>query len=339
MGGGAYDPGSYTTHYAAAAASGTSFAHTRAVASGTVAAGVHALLDPKHVAGAGSPLAGQIVREARDSDEHPNSVPIIIAFDETGSMRDVPVLMQKKLAEVFGLLQLKGYVTDPQLAVGAYGDMEIGEKAPLQLSQFESDNRADEALDVVYLEGNGGGNGYESAAGIWFYAAQHTACDAWEKRGKKGYLFTIGDETTSGITRKMWKTYVDANYAGEKDLTAQEVADLAKEKWEVFHVVIDNHSARAQKSTQHYTTLLGKDRVIALEDENAVAETIAIAIGMCEGTIDLDEGLADLAAAGSDDKSRKAAGKALAKFSGGGGAVAVADAPTDLDTTDGAERL
>lgn len=300
---------------------------------------MHDLLDPKKVAGAASPLAGKVVREARDNDEHPNSIPIIVAFDETGSMGHVPVLLQKKLAELFALLLRKGYVEDPQLCVGAYGDLDNGETAPIQVGQFESDNRADVTLDALYLEHNGGANGHESAAAIWYYAAAHTATDAWDKRGKKGYLFTIGDETTGGVRRNLWKQYVDPDTTLEKDLTAQEVADLAKERWDVYHVVIDNGAAASQGSVKHYETLLGRDHVIILQDEDAACETIALAIGMAEGTIDLDAGLADLDDVGST-ADKGVVTKALARFNGGGGSVAVADAPEDLTASDsGTARL
>lgn len=309
------------------------------MSTGAIAAAVNDLLDPKKVAGAASPLAGKIVREARDNDEHPNSVPIIVAFDETGSMGHVPMQLQKKLAELFALFLRKGYVEDPQLCVGAYGDLDNRETAPIQIGQFESDNMADETLDALYLEGNGGGNGHESAAAIWYYAAMHTATDAWDKRGKKGYLFTIGDETTGGIRKALWKQYVDPDSELEADLTAQEVADLVKEKWEVYHLVINNASAHMQGSVQHYETLLGRDHVIVLEDEDAACETIALAIGMAEGMIDLDQGLNDLDDVGST-ADKGVVSKALARFNGGGGAVAVADAPEDLATSDsGTARL
>lgn len=336
IGGGAWDPGVYASTTGAAAASGTSFAYSSSIKSGRTAAAVNDLLDPKKVAGPSSPLAGKIVREARDNDEHPNSVPIIVAFDETGSMGHVPVQLQKKLAELFALLLRKGYVEDPQLAIGAYGDVENYETAPLQFGQFESDNRADETLDALYLEGNGGGNGHESASAIWYYAAKHTATDAWEKRGKKGYLFTIGDETTGGLTRTQIEKYIgDTGHGLEKDLSAQDIADMAKERWDVYHLVINNWSAQSQKSVKHYETLLGKDHVIVLEDEDAACETIALAIGLAEGMIDLDQGLNDLDDVGST-ANKGVVSKALARFGGGGGgAVAISDSPTDLATTSG----
>lgn len=69
-----------------------------------------------------------------------------------------------------------------------------------------------------------------------------------------------------------------------------------------------------------------------------VAETIALIVGMGEGMIDLDQGLDDLSDVGLG-ASREAVGKALATVGAGRGAVAVADAPTDLSTDSGAERL
>ncbi|HAO33838.1 MAG TPA: hypothetical protein DCQ84_12920, partial [Candidatus Competibacteraceae bacterium] len=49
-------------------------------------------------------------------------------------------------------------------------------------------------LRRLWLEKGGGGNACESYTLPWYFAATHTAIDCFEKRGKKGYLFTVGDE-------------------------------------------------------------------------------------------------------------------------------------------------
>ncbi len=339
MGSGTWSAATYRGVTENKIASGTTFAYSSGVRSGKYEAKAHETLDPKKVAGPSSFMAGKIVREARDSVEHPVSVPIIVAFDETGSMGMVPRMLQKKLAELFALLLRKGYVTDPQLCVGAYGDLENREVAPIQIGQFESDNRADETLDNLYLEGNGGGNGHESAAGIWYYASTYTSTDAWDKRGKRGYLFTIGDETTGGIRKQDWLQYVDDSCSLQTDLTPKQVAEMVQEKWDVYHVIIDNHAAKSQGSIKHYTELLGADHVIVLQDEDTVCEAIAVAIGMSEGMIDLAGGLDDLDEIGAGS-AKEAVSKALSKFSpGGNGSVVISDAPADLDSTDSAARL
>ena len=147
-------------------------------------------------------------------------------------------------------------------------------------------------------------------------------------------------ERTHGVTVNEWKRYVDADTTLERDLTAQEIADMAKERWEVYHVLINNSTAQMQRSQEQYEQLLGRDHVIVLEDEESVCETIALLIGMAEGTIDLDDGLADLDDVGATG-DRRAISRALAHVGASAGAVAVADAPSELGlgTENGAERL
>jgi hypothetical protein len=68
------------------------------------------------------------------------------------------------------------------------------DRAPLQATQFEADIRIARQLEKLWLEKGGGGNACESYTLPWYFAALHTATDCFEKRGKKGYLFTVGDE-------------------------------------------------------------------------------------------------------------------------------------------------
>src|SRR3954451_1822673 len=144
---------------------------------------VHAALDPKGVG----------FRESRDSDEHPDSVAIAVLFDVTGSMGSVPPVLQQKLPQLLGLLLRKGYVKDPQILFGAIGDATC-DRVPLQAGQFESDNRLDDDLGRFVLEGGGGGQMTESYELAMYFMARHTSIDCYEKRGRRGYLFIIGDE-------------------------------------------------------------------------------------------------------------------------------------------------
>jgi hypothetical protein len=296
----------------------------------------HDDLNPLTAAGAASPLAGQIVRESRDNDDHPTSTPLAVFFDDTGSMGLVPRVVQTKLADLFGLLLRKGYLEHPQVMVGSYGD-QYSDSVPLQLSQFESDNRIDDALDKIFLEGNGGGNGGESQWLAWYYLAYHTATDAWEKRQKKGYAFFVGDEISHEGTAEAVKKYVgDGEPLGS--LKHEDLVKALLEKWDAYVFVIDNMSAKSQRSIPFYQELFGKDRVLVVENEEAIAETIALAVGIAEGTIDLDDGVDDLKALGVSDDTIRQATKALAVHKGaaGGGAVVPGDTPADLTEDDDA---
>ena len=85
------------------------------------------------------------------------------------------------------------YIPHPQILFAAVGDATC-DRVPLQVGQFESDNRMDQNLENMILEGGGGGQKTESYELTLYIAARHTAIDCWEKRGRKGYLFIIGDE-------------------------------------------------------------------------------------------------------------------------------------------------
>lgn len=334
MGGGHWDASTYASTTRSKIDSGTSFSYTKSTSSFSRADWkAHEDLDPKKVNGPASPLAGQNIRESRDNDEHPNSTPIQVYFDQTGSMGNVPRVIQTKLAGLFGLLLRKGYCEDPQVLVGAYGDAHV-DQVPLQASQFESDNRIDDNLDKLFLEGGGGGNFGESMNLAWYFAAYHTATDSFEKRGKKGYAFFIGDERCIDLTAADVKKYADDGQP-LGSLNNKDLVTALLDKWDAYVLLIDNMTAKQQRSEMFYKDLFGADRVLVVQDEAAIAETIALAIGVAEGTIDLDEGADDLRAEGSDAKSIEAATKALAvRGSRRLGQVVISDAPADLIPTD-----
>jgi hypothetical protein len=191
MGSGMWSADTYNSVTSARISSGTSFAysnntHTTVPRSAWKA---HEDLKATIVAGDKSLLAGEVVRESRDSDEHPTSVPVVVMFDVTGSMAGIPKVFITKMKELFSLILRKGYIEHPQVLIGAVGDA-YSDSVPLQVAQFESDNRVDEALDKVFLEGGGGGGNHESYDLAMWYIANCTATDAFEKRGKKGYCNT-----------------------------------------------------------------------------------------------------------------------------------------------------
>src|ERR1700760_872648 len=132
-------------------------------------------------------------RESRDSAEHPESLAIAVLFDVNGSMGSVPRNPPRQPPQLLGLLKDGGYARDPQLMFGAIGDATC-DQAPLQVGQFESDNRMDGDLERILLEGGGGGQKTESYELAMYFMARHTSIDCLEKRGRRGYLFIIGDE-------------------------------------------------------------------------------------------------------------------------------------------------
>ena len=75
---------------------------------------------------------------------------------------------------------------------------------------------------------------------LWYFAAKHTKLDCFEKRGKKGYIFTIGDADchASVSDRNMQKIFSDDS----RSYTLEELAEMASEKYKLFHIHITSHS-------------------------------------------------------------------------------------------------
>jgi len=313
-----------------AATGAPTFAHDAAVKAGTVKAAAHDTLNIK----------GKI-REARDSKEHPNSTPIGIIFDETGSMAEVPVLMQQKLPNLMGLLLRKAYIEDPQILIGAIGDWPNHEKAPLQIGQFESGIEIDDNITNILLEANGGGTHHESYQNALYFFAHRTASDSFEKRGKKGYLFLIGDEMAyPSSTRSEIEELIGVHV--QADVPFEEIVAAAKEKWEVFFLIPNGTQHWGDPTIEAFWKKHLGQNFMRLEDPAAVCEVIGATIGIFEGTTTADTLPKDLKDVGASDSivatttsatSAIAADRAIVRAGDGG------NFPVDPKRSDKNERL
>ena len=253
------------------------------------------------------------MRESRDSDQHPDSVAIAVLFDVTGSMGSVPRVLQTKLGKLMRVLVQRGYVAHPQVLFGAIGDANC-DKIPLQIGQFESGLEMDDDLGKIYLEGGGGGQVHETYELGLYFMARHTAMDCFDRRGHKGYLFTIGDEKPYPAVRRSQVQHLIGDHLLLRIPTEALVAEVQK-RYEYFHIIPTNTSHGSSAEVQaRWRTLLG-ERVLLLDDEAAVCETIALAIGLCEGTLDsLDTAGQDMQSAGYDPGATAVAMTALTRY-------------------------
>ncbi|HWE64749.1 MAG TPA: hypothetical protein VHB98_23790, partial [Chloroflexota bacterium] len=177
---------------------------------------LHPSLDPRGVA----------LRESHDSALNPASTALIVALDVTGSMGMVAdALARQGLGTMVEEVLRRKPVTDPHIMCMGVGDANF-DRAPLQVTQFEADIRIAEQLERIWLEKGGGGNNCESYDLPWYFAAMHTAIDCFEKRGKKGYLFTVGDEESPlGLTGAQIERVIGDQ--ARQDLGARELLTMA----------------------------------------------------------------------------------------------------------------
>ena len=238
-------------------------------------AGMKSYLDPK----------GITIRESRDSEAHPNSTAIIIGLDVTGSMGIIPEKMvTTELGKLINGLLDRQIVSDPHMMFMGIGDISY-DRAPLQASQFETDISIAEQLKDLYLEGGGGGNRYESYDLPWIFAANRTSIDCFEKRGKKGYLFTIGDELPPQQTTSKSRLMECTNISIQGNSNCKDSLEAAQQKYSVFHIIVEqgDFCRRAKDEvTRAWRNLLGK-RAINLSNYEYLSEVILSVISVNEG--------------------------------------------------------
>ena len=177
----------------------------------------------------------KVVHECCDSEEHPNTIPVIIGLDVTGSMGRACIKTAQSLNTIITSLYDK--FNDIEFMIMGIGDLAY-DHAPIQASQFESDVRIAEHLDKVYMEHGGGGNGFESYTAAWYFGLHHTKLDCW-KRGKKGIIITMGDEPLNPYLPKYPLEKITGDNL-EADVETRDLYKLTKEKFDIYHIAIND---------------------------------------------------------------------------------------------------
>lgn len=194
---------------------------------------MHESMDPKKA----------LLREARDSEVHPLSLPIILGLDITGSMQHIPNdLIEEGLPSLVSNLHEKG-LADPAILFMGLGDSRC-DRAPLQVGQFESgDSELDMWLTRTWIEQGGGGNGGESYAWAWWFAANRCKTDHYEKRDKRGFIFTIGDDNCHDIGKSEFEEVLGIAH---ESMSAAELFQQARKQWHVYHLCLNRGAGCAK---------------------------------------------------------------------------------------------
>lgn len=336
MGHTAWNEASYVSTASTRAATGKDWGYHKTMSSAPAASRkAHDTLDPK----------GVKFRESRDSDAHPASNAIVVGLDVTGSMSSIPRVMQTKLAGLMRMLLAKNYLADPHVLFGAIGDG-FSDRVPLQVGQFESGIEMDADLNNLFLEAGGGGTMSESYELFYYFMARHTAIDCFEKRNKRGYLFTVGDELCYPVVSKDMVASVIGDTLQE-DIPTAEIIQECMKMYECYHIIPSgaNHTGDSRLLTGHeqrgervpgWTELLNQN-VVQLDNVDLVCETIAAIIGVAEGVADASTIVKDLADAGIGSGSESVSRAISTIASGSLADVAVADG--ELAPSDGGDGL
>ena len=231
-------------------------------------------MDPKNISS----------RECRDSVNHPNTVPVIIGLDVTGSMLDIPKQLIKDGLPTMVSTIIQAGIPDLAILFAAFGDAEC-DRFPLQIGQFESgDAELDLWLTRCYLEGGGGANAGESYHLVWDFANRFVVTDAWEKRQQKGIIITIGDEPVlPDISKQLLnEVYGDNKGIGQGTSNAQIIEQLRK-KWDVYHIHVAH---RGTKVSSCWKELLGQNLIVESKFQNVPGKIAELVLGSVDKATD-----------------------------------------------------
>jgi hypothetical protein len=297
MGGSRYSEDDYAARAAHIRSTGAPiFAHHDAVRTGK-AKGVHPSLDPK----------GVKIREARDSEAHPVSVPIALCNDLTGSMMAVPITLQAKEPELMGLFLKdraagKQYLGEgyPAIMIAGVDDyFALGAVGALQVGQFESGLEIDDNLTNLLLTGQGGGNWGESYDLFLYFLARHTAHDHWDKRGRKAHAFIVCDEPLfDHVSAEAVEAVIGDKLQGDIPI-AQIIGEVQKRYH--LHCIIPNQTSHYNdpRLLEGWKKAIGQQHVLQLDDPTKICELIVSTVAMCEGVVSFDDLARDGVAAGA----------------------------------------
>ncbi len=225
------------------------------------------------------------MRESVDGPDNPESTPLIIGLDVTGSMSPVlESIARKGLNTICEEVYKRKPITNPHICVLGIGDVEC-DHSPFQATQFEADIRIFEQLEKLFLESGGGGNNHESYILAWYFARYRTKTDSFAKRGRKGSIFTIGDEEITPLISALDLR----NHMGDLQVgafTAQDLYDLVASEWNVYHIIIKegDHASRSFDAVKKsWENVLGVQRTIPLDDHTKLGEIIVSVLEVAAG--------------------------------------------------------
>lgn len=184
------------------------------------------------------------VRECCDCEQFPETVPVILALDVTGSMGDAAKACAAKLNDIMKNLYKR--VDGVEFMMMGIGDLAF-DRAPIQATQFESDERILDQTTKIFFEAGGGTNPFESYTAAWYFALNNTKLDC-HKRGKKGIIITLGDEALNPYLPGNELSFILGTPTQNVDTKA--LYNEVIKKFDVYHIVItDSPSFRYTKDS------------------------------------------------------------------------------------------
>jgi hypothetical protein len=205
-------------------------------------------------------------------------------------MKNLPKIIFDKMPMIAGQIVLQKYLTDPTISLAAIGDV-TSDRAPLQICDFSEIRNLDSWLEKLWLEGNGGGQHFESYEFIAYYYAR-----LYDMESAKTpiFLFT-GDEA---FREHLSGVQLTKHFGGQHhDVDAKTIFRELKEKFHGNVFLIHRYYQKYALNSEIvdvWEKILGKECVIKLENDLAIADVTLGLIAIASGSRTLEQYIKDM---------------------------------------------
>lgn len=214
--------------------------------------------------------------------------PVAYAFDVTGSVDNLPMIITDKMPMIAGQIVENDYLDDPEFSLSAVGDV-TKDTAPIQVADFAKIKNLDDWLKRLWREKGGGGNdveGYEHMA--YFYARYCQMPNAVTP-----FCLFTADE---GMREKLYKSDLERLFGGTHEtVSAVEVFKELDKKFKGNVFLIHRYYGRGdEEALSGWRECIGDERIIRLGTDLAIADLTLGLFAVVTGSRTLEEYLDDM---------------------------------------------
>ncbi len=214
--------------------------------------------------------------------------PVAYAYDVTGSVDNLPLIIVDKMPLIAGQIIENGYLEDPEFSLAAVGDV-TEDTAPLQVGDFSKIKDLDDWLKRIWREKRGGSNDVEGYEHMAYYYARY--CEM-PNAVTPFFLFT-GDE---GLRNTLYKSDLERHFGGTHEtISCVEVFKELDRKFKGNVFLIHRYyKGGDEKALSGWRECLGDDRIIPLREDLAIADITLGLFAVVTGARTLDTYLDDM---------------------------------------------
>lgn len=214
--------------------------------------------------------------------------PVVYAFDVTGSVDNLPMIITDKMPLIAGQIVELSYLDDPEFCLGAIGDPEC-DSAPIQIGDFSKIKNLDDWLKRIWRENGGGGNNVEGYEFMAYFLANNCKMP---NAITPICLFT-GDE---GIRDTLYKADLERQFGGtHESITSVEVFKQIDTvfKGNVF-LIHRKYRGGDEEALRGWRQVMPDDRIIRLGSDLSIGDLTLGLLALVGGARTLDEYLKDM---------------------------------------------